>query len=197
MACIPPWLADSHFSYIQEMQFLLSIGFEVQSLESFVLFCVFVTALLLPVHSFPVLTAVYYFVCRCCIHLCLVLLEMEYCSQVYCLFHHQSLPVSIKTQFAEQICFCLNFSAASELHHEFPMIKYARGGRSIPHERVFKLDNDNLVGHQAVNIVKVTLCHMWPIFLKFEVRVQIYMTVLNVVVARFRILLGKSLVFWR
>lgn len=25
------------------------------------------------------------------------------------------------------------------------MIKYARGGRSIPHERVFKLDNDNLV----------------------------------------------------
>lgn len=41
--------------------------------------------------------------------------------------------------------FFLNFSAASELHHEFPMIKYARGGRSIPHERVFKLDNDNLV----------------------------------------------------
>ncbi|XP_078346086.1 1-phosphatidylinositol 4,5-bisphosphate phosphodiesterase zeta-1-like [Oculina patagonica] len=36
------------------------------------------------------------------------------------------------------------FSASSELHHEFPMIKYARGGRSIPHERVFKLDNDNL-----------------------------------------------------
>lgn len=35
-------------------------------------------------------------------------------------------------------------SAANELHHEFPMIKYARGGRSIPHERVFKLDNDNL-----------------------------------------------------
>ena len=26
------------------------------------------------------------------------------------------------------------------------MIKYARGGSSIPHERVFKLDNDNLVG---------------------------------------------------
>ncbi|CAH3162232.1 unnamed protein product [Porites evermanni] len=38
----------------------------------------------------------------------------------------------------------VSFSAASELHHEFPMIKYARGGRSIPHERVFKLDNDNL-----------------------------------------------------
>lgn len=36
------------------------------------------------------------------------------------------------------------FSAANELHHEFHMIKYARGGRSIPHERVFKLDNDNL-----------------------------------------------------
>lgn len=36
------------------------------------------------------------------------------------------------------------FSASKELHHEFPMIKYARGGRSIPHERVFKLDNDNL-----------------------------------------------------
>ncbi|KAJ7372700.1 1-phosphatidylinositol 4,5-bisphosphate phosphodiesterase beta-4 [Desmophyllum pertusum] len=36
------------------------------------------------------------------------------------------------------------FSAGNELHHEFPMIKYARGGRSIPHERVFKLDNDNL-----------------------------------------------------
>lgn len=35
-------------------------------------------------------------------------------------------------------------SAANELHHEFHMIKYARGGRSIPHERVFKLDNDNL-----------------------------------------------------
>lgn len=28
------------------------------------------------------------------------------------------------------------------------MIKYARGGRSIPHERVFKLDNDNLVGNR-------------------------------------------------
>lgn len=28
------------------------------------------------------------------------------------------------------------------------MIKYARGGRSIPHERVFKLDNDNLVGYK-------------------------------------------------
>lgn len=28
------------------------------------------------------------------------------------------------------------------------MIKYARGGRSIPHERVFKLDNDNLVGNK-------------------------------------------------
>lgn len=35
-------------------------------------------------------------------------------------------------------------SAASELHQEFPMIKYARIGRSIPHERVFKLDKDNL-----------------------------------------------------
>ena len=35
--------------------------------------------------------------------------------------------------------------AASELHQEFPMIKYARIGRSIPHERVFKLDKDNLV----------------------------------------------------
>ncbi|PFX17769.1 1-phosphatidylinositol 4,5-bisphosphate phosphodiesterase zeta-1-like [Stylophora pistillata] len=35
-------------------------------------------------------------------------------------------------------------SAANELHQEFPMIKYARVGRSIPHERVFKLDKDNL-----------------------------------------------------
>lgn len=39
----------------------------------------------------------------------------------------------------------LKISAANELHHEFHMIKYAREGRSIPHERVFKLDNDNLV----------------------------------------------------
>lgn len=47
--------------------------------------------------------------------------------------------------------FCLNLhvSAANELHHEFPMIKYARGGRSIPHERVFKLDNDNLVRNKS------------------------------------------------
>lgn len=41
-----------------------------------------------------------------------------------------------------------NHSASNQLHHEFPMIKYARGGRSIPHERVFKLDNDNLVGNR-------------------------------------------------
>ena len=32
------------------------------------------------------------------------------------------------------------------------MIKYARGGRSIPHERVFKLDNDNLVGNKINKI---------------------------------------------
>ena len=43
-------------------------------------------------------------------------------------------------------CIFLNYCpAASELHQEFPMIKYARIGRSIPHERVFKLDKDNLV----------------------------------------------------
>ena len=30
------------------------------------------------------------------------------------------------------------------------MIKYARGGRSIPHERVFKLDNDNLVRNKPL-----------------------------------------------
>ncbi|KAK3717332.1 hypothetical protein QZH41_011579, partial [Actinostola sp. cb2023] len=36
------------------------------------------------------------------------------------------------------------FSAASEVHHEFAMIKYARAGKAIPHEKVVKLDNDNL-----------------------------------------------------
>lgn len=44
----------------------------------------------------------------------------------------------------------LKISAANELHHEFHMIKYARGGRSIPHERVFKLDDDNLVSIHRV-----------------------------------------------
>ncbi|EDO48044.1 predicted protein [Nematostella vectensis] len=34
--------------------------------------------------------------------------------------------------------------AASEVHQEFAMIKYARGGKAIPHERVFRLDNENL-----------------------------------------------------
>ncbi|XP_020627928.1 1-phosphatidylinositol 4,5-bisphosphate phosphodiesterase zeta-1-like [Orbicella faveolata] len=47
-------------------------------------------------------------------------------------------------------------SASNELHHEFPMIKYARGGRSIPHERVFKLDNDNL--HSLVSCKLILLC---------------------------------------
>ncbi|XP_031557725.1 1-phosphatidylinositol 4,5-bisphosphate phosphodiesterase zeta-1-like [Actinia tenebrosa] len=36
------------------------------------------------------------------------------------------------------------FSAASEVHHEFAMIKYARAGKAIPHEKLVKLDNDNL-----------------------------------------------------
>lgn len=51
--------------------------------------------------------------------------------------------------------FTFILSAANELHHEFPMIKYARGGRSIPHERVFKLDNDNLVRNKSGGVEKV------------------------------------------
>ena len=35
------------------------------------------------------------------------------------------------------------------------MIKYARGGRSIPHERVFKLDNDNLVRNKPLIAVVI------------------------------------------
>ena len=47
-------------------------------------------------------------------------------------------------------CYYYYFPAANELHQEFPMIKYARGGRSIPHERVFKLDKDNLVRNKTI-----------------------------------------------
>lgn len=40
------------------------------------------------------------------------------------------------------------------------MIKYARGGRSIPHERVFKLDNDNLVRNKPlIDIVIINPQH--------------------------------------
>ena len=39
------------------------------------------------------------------------------------------------------------------------MIKYARGGRSIPHERVFKLDNDNLVRNKPLIDVVINPQH--------------------------------------
>lgn len=39
------------------------------------------------------------------------------------------------------------------------MIKYARGGRSIPHERVFKLDNDNLVRNKPLIDVVIITCN--------------------------------------
>lgn len=35
--------------------------------------------------------------------------------------------------------------AASDVHHDFAMIKYARAGKAIPREKVVRLDNDNLV----------------------------------------------------
>ncbi|XP_032221029.2 1-phosphatidylinositol 4,5-bisphosphate phosphodiesterase zeta-1 isoform X2 [Nematostella vectensis] len=49
-------------------------------------------------------------------------------------------PTLSKPQAKEWIV----FSAANEVHQEFAMIKYARGGKAIPHERVFRLDNENL-----------------------------------------------------
>lgn len=35
--------------------------------------------------------------------------------------------------------------AINRLHHNFAMVKYPRSALGLPHERVFKIDNDNLV----------------------------------------------------
>ncbi len=35
--------------------------------------------------------------------------------------------------------------AVNRLHHKFAMVKYPRSTLGLPHERVFQIDNDNLV----------------------------------------------------
>ncbi len=51
--------------------------------------------------------------------------------------------------------------AVNRLHHNFAMVKYPRSTLGLPHERVFKIDNDNLVSVGTYNYYTVTWVTCW------------------------------------